>query len=135
MHPDGGEHARVRKHMMKFFNADNVAKTIEELSVEARRTAAAIGAAEAGAAAYAGDPDNRRVRIDDDGAPPPPPRTVRACMPLLLHSRYSVPVSDLMSKVGPLAAMGYRTWRNCLGRCQVVGMRAGLYIAVGGRAM
>lgn len=61
----------MRRHMMKFFNADNVALTISELSEETRRTIAVIADAEGGSAAYTGDPDSRRVRIDSDGTSPP----------------------------------------------------------------
>lgn len=67
-HPDGDEHARVRRHMMKFFNAENVALTISELAGECLRTADIIADAAAGAPAYACNPDNRRVLISEGGA-------------------------------------------------------------------
>lgn len=43
--PDEVEHARVRKHMMRFFNAENVAATIGRLEEEMAASTAAITAA------------------------------------------------------------------------------------------
>jgi hypothetical protein len=46
---DGEEHARVRKHLHRFFNADNVASVVDGVGAEMRALVAAVESAATGA--------------------------------------------------------------------------------------
>ena len=71
---DPQEHARVRRHMMKFFNAGNITKIVEELGQEVRATLAAIAAADSTSEAdsvlpHKGPPGMRGPATSESGPP------------------------------------------------------------------
>lgn len=110
--PDAQEHARVRNHMMKFFNADNVAATIGRLEEQMAASTAAITAAFAAASAKssgapgAHSPDACADHSSGTRARSSPASSVRAgAIAVFCHYVHHVFASPSQQ---PLALMTYR---------------------------